>query len=267
VSGGPGIDGLTFAPAPAFGPIPGATLDGGDGSDSLIGGPGDDHLLSGGGDDYAAGGSGNDAIDGGTGRDTVDGGDGNDALEVRDKKTDSALCGNGSDSVRAEVLDSLDYACERVDYGPSGRVGRLRPLTGGGRFVPVPGQGGARIDRRILPDVLYLIRKYKVRVGAGFAMYGHKRYGEHPLGLATDLYPGPGGSWSKVAKLARWAEPRQNHPRFPFRWVGWNGDANHGDPWHCRASRGCPAHLHLSWSHSRGRPGHPVRTAWVWVVR
>ena len=267
VRGGPGVDGLSFAPAPTFGPVPGATLDGGDGGDSLLGGPGNDRLLSGAGDDYASGGPGNDVIDGGTGRDRVDGGDGNDRLTVRDRKVDSILCGNGKDSVRAEVLDSLDYACERVDYGAAGRIGRLRALTGGGRFVRVPGQGGARVDRRILPDVLYLIRRYRVHVVAGYATSGHKFHGEHPLGLATDLVPGPGGSWKLVGKAARWAEPRQNHPRLPFRWVGFNGDPLHGDPRHCKPSRGCPPHLHLSWSHSKGRPRHPVRTALVFAVR
>ena len=169
--------------------------------------------------------------------------------------------------MRAEVLDQLDFACERVDYGPPGSAGRLRPITGGGRFVPIPGQSWARVDRRILPDVLYLIRRYHVQVGDGYATIGHERHGEHPLGLAVDLYPGPGGSWREVARLAKWAEPRQNHPRPPFRWVGWNGDANHGDPRHCRISRGCPPHLHLSWDHSPGRPRHPVRTVWVFDVR
>ena len=67
--------------------------------------------------------------------------------------------------------------------------------------------------------------------------------------------------------LAKWAEPRQNHTRPPFRWVGWNGDANHGDPKHCRVSRGCPPHLHLSWAHTPGRPRHPVRTVLVFDVR
>ena len=43
-----------------------------------------------------------------------------------------------------------------------------------------------------------------------------------------------------MTRLARWAEPRQNRPRAPFRWVGYNGDANHG----------CGHHLHLSWSHA-----------------
>ena len=239
---------------------------GGDGDDALIGDAGNDALtgdrgadrLTGGdGNDFAVGGEGNDRVLGDRGRDRVDGGSGNDRLEVRDKKADSVLCGSGRDIARAEVLDSLDFACERVDYGPAGRIGRLRALTGGGRFVRIPGQTWARVDRRILPDVLYLVRRYKVRVGDGYALTGHKRHGEHPLGLAVDLYPGPGGSWRQVAKLAKWAEPRQNRPRWPFRWVGFNGDAMHGDPQHCKPSRGCPPHLHLSWAHSPGRAGAP----------
>jgi hypothetical protein len=165
------------------------------------------------------------------------------------------------------VLDQLDFACERVDYGPPGSIGRLRPITGGGRFVPIPGQAWALVDRRILLDVLYLIRRYHVLVGDGYATTGHEPHGEHPLGLAVDLYPGPGGSWRQVARLAKWAEPRQNHTRPPFRWVGWNGDANHGDPQHCRIRRGCPPHLHLSWDHSPGKPRHPVRRVWVFDVR
>jgi hypothetical protein len=206
-------------------------------------------------------------LDGGTGSDTLIGGAGSDSIVLRDRLSDSALCGAGQDVVRAEVLDQLDFACERVDYGPPGRVGRLRPIVGGGRFVPIPGQSWARIDRRILPDVLYLVRRYRVRVGDGYATIGHEPRGEHPLGLAVDLYPGPGGSWRDLGRLAKWAEPRQNRPRPPFRWVGWNGDANHGDPRHCRVSRGCPPHLHLSWAHSPGKPRRPVRKVWVFDVK
>jgi hypothetical protein len=106
-----------------------------------------------------------------------------------------------------------------------------------------------------------------VQVGDGYATRGHERHGEHPLGLAVDLYPGPGGSWREVARLAKWAEPRQNHTRPPFRWVGFNGDPMHGDPAHCKASRGCPPHLHLSWDHTPGKPRHPVRTVLVFDVR
>lgn len=258
---GDGDDVLTLtAPLPA-------DLDGGDGDDTLTGAAGADLLGGGPGFDTLSGDAGDDRIDGGTGGDAADGGAGADSIVLRDKLTDMASCGAGRDSVRAEVLDQLDFACEVVDYGPPGEVGRLRAITGGGRFVPIPGQPWARVDRRILPDVLYLIRRYHVQVGDGYATTGHEQRGEHPLGLAVDLYPGPGGSWRELGRLARWAEPRQHHPRPPFRWVGWNGDRNHGDPRHCRLSRGCPPHLHLSWDHSPGKPRHPVRRVWVFDVR
>jgi Ca2+-binding RTX toxin-like protein len=296
LTGGDGNDGLNAAGGADA--LDGGTgddyLDGGAGDDSLLGSDGYDTLAAGDGDDRADGGTGDDAVDGGSGndallgsvgddrltggdgadsldadggRDSADGGPGPDSIVLRDRFSDLAWCGSGRDNVRAEVLDQLDYACERVDYGPPGNVGRLRPIRGGGRFVVIPGMPWAKVDRRILPDVLYLVRRYHVRVGDGYALTGHKRYGEHPLGLAVDLYPGPGGTWRDVDRLARWAEPRQNRPRPPFRWVGYNGDSGHGNPRNCKPSRGCPPHLHLSWAHSPGRPGRPVRTVWVWEVR
>jgi hypothetical protein len=249
-------------------PAPRLEADLGDGDDSLelsLSLPAD--LRAGAGNDrLAVLGPAAATLDGGTGADTLVGGDGSDSIVLRDRLPDSALCGGGRDSVRAEVLDQLDFACERVDYGAPGRIGRLRPIVGGGRFVPIPGQPWASVDRRILPNVLYLVRRHHVRVGDGYATIGHEPRGEHPLGLAVDLYPGPGGSWRDVGRLAKWAEPRQNRPRPPFRWVGWNGDFNHGDPRHCRPARGCPPHLHLSWAHSPGKPRRPVRKVWVFDV-
>jgi hypothetical protein len=225
----------------------------------LVGmGPGDGVLAGGPGDDY---------LDARGAIDLVDAGAGADTLDLHDGQLDTAWCGSGQDVVRADVFDELDMACEEVDYGPLGSPGRVRAVTGGGRFVPIPGQTWALVDRRIVPDVLYLVGRYHVRVGDGYGSVGHEPLGEHPLGLAVDLYPGPGGSWRELARRARWAEPRQNHPRRPFRWVGWNGDYFHGDPAHCRVARGCPAHLHLSWAHSPGRAGYPVRTVFVFSVR
>jgi hypothetical protein len=205
----------------------------------------------------------------------VDGGPGDDLIQIRNGASDSAWCGRGRDSVVAEVPDFLDLGCERVDYGPPGSVGggapgsvgRIRALTGGGRWVPVPGQTWARVDRRILPDVLYLVRRYKVRIPEGYGTIGHEPFGEHPLGLAVDIEPGAGGTWDDVSRLARWAEPRQNHPRRPFRWVGWNGDFNHGHPSVCKPRLGCAPHLHLSWSHSPTPPRHLARTVSVFQVR
>jgi hypothetical protein len=223
-------------------------------------------VKGGSGDDALFGGAGPDVLLGDSGADSADGGEGDDVLELRDRRSDSALCGAGRDSVRAEVLDALDFECEVVDFGRAGRAGRVRAVRSGGRFVSIPGQPGEYIDRRILPNVLHLIQRYKLRITDGYALCCHKRLGEHPLGLAVDIVPGPGGSWAKVGRLARWAEPRRNRPRPPFRWVGYNGDVDHGDPAHCRLRYGCPPHLHLSWAHSPGIFGRPVRSVWVFDV-
>lgn len=135
---------------------------------------------------------------------------------------------------------------------------RVCETTGGGRFVGIPGFPGERIDRRLLRDVKWMIRKYKIYITDGFSTDPvHSANGEHPVGLALDIVPNraAGGRWRDLGRLARWAEPRQNQPRSPFRWVGYNGDANHG--------RG--HHLHLSWSHSPSKFGKPART--VYSVR
>lgn len=133
----------------------------------------------------------------------------------------------------------------------SGAGGRL---IGGGRIVPIPGQPGMTIDERLVPDLAFLKAKFHIAVTAGYAPTGHEAGGEHPLGLAVDLVPGPGGSWDDIDALARWAEPQQNHPRPPFRWVGYDGDSGHG--------RG--DHLHLSWIHGPAPGGPPA--SWVQVL-
>lgn len=130
--------------------------------------------------------------------------------------------------------------------------------TGGGRFVDIPGFPGEKIDRRLLKDIKFLRRKYNIFVTDGYSLSSvHSANGEHPIGLALDIVPnfGAGGNWNDIDRLARWAEPSQNQPRSPFRWVGYNGDANHG--------RG--HHLHLSFSHSSTPYNNPART--VYSVR
>jgi hypothetical protein len=273
LAAGPGCasaaDGSTECAAPLGTPaLTRIEVDAGDLDDSVgVQAPLPARILGGDGDDRLGGGDGADQLVGGAGSDFADGGAGDDSIDLRDVVTDSAWCGAGRDSVAAETLDALDLGCESVDYGPPGQVGRILQVSGGGRWLPIPGQTWARVDRRILADVLYLIRRYRVRITEGFGTIGHEPFGEHPLGLAVDIEPGPGGTWADVSRLARWAEPRQNHPRAPFRWVGWNGDYNHGHPSVCKPSRGCAPHLHLSWAHSGTPPRRLARNVWVFAVR
>ena len=117
----------------------------------------------------------------------------------------------------------------------------------------IPHDEGDRIDRRLLPNLRYLSDRFVTFfVADGYAGKPHERFGEHPLGLAVDIVPsdwdgkGCDGSWRQINRISRWAEPRQNQPRFPFRWVGYNHDKDHG----------CGDHLHLSWNHAPAKPFH-----------
>ncbi|MFL5885426.1 MAG: lytic murein transglycosylase, partial [Thermoleophilaceae bacterium] len=241
-------------------------LTGSDGPNRLEGGAGNDTLDANGGNDSLLGGSGNDTIAGDAGMDTIDAGTGNDTVDAVDGKKDVVGCGAGKDRASTDKADkrsSCELKGKAGDMPASPTPGKpsspgtpkgVKVVRSKGKFVGIPGFPGERIDSRLLHDFSYLKSKYHVAVTDGFALQGHEPGGEHPIGLALDLVPGAGGSWNDVDRLAKWAEPRQNHPRAPFRWVGYNGDAGHG--------RG--NHLHLSWMHAPSRRGHPAK--WVEVL-
>jgi uncharacterized membrane protein YgcG len=132
----------------------------------------------------------------------------------------------------------------------------LCKTVNGGRFVPIPGFPGEKIDRRVIPDIRWMKRHYDIFITDGYSTDPvHDVNGEHPIGLAVDIVPNTakGGTWNEIGDLAHLAEPHQNEPIMPWRWVGWNGDPGHG--------RG--NHLHLSWSHSPTEPKHPARVVYT----
>ena len=112
------------------------------------------------------------------------------------------------------------------------------------------------VDKRILPDLRWIAQRYPIYVTDGYSgplpsgewvgCHGcHVAGSDHYNGLAVDIVPLEGSSkcdaaWQGITRLAHWAEPVQNRPRAPFRWVGYDGDAGHG----------CGNHLHLSWNHA-----------------
>ena len=129
-----------------------------------------------------------------------------------------------------------------------------------GKIVPIPAsiphEEGDMVDRRIVPDLRWIAARYPIFVTDGYSgplpngeHVGcndcHVRNSDHYNGLAVDIVPLGGGgkcdtTWAPITRLALWAEPTQNHPVAPFRWVGYEGDAGHG----------CGNHLHLSWNHA-----------------
>jgi hypothetical protein len=147
-----------------------------------------------------------------------------------------------------------------------------------GRFIPIPDRvphvEGAYIDKRIKRNLIWLADHFRIYVTEGFAgrlpngkKVGcpscHVKHSEHKIGLAVDIVPLHNDwsgkcnkRWHSVTKLAKWAEPHQNEPLPPFRWVGYNGDEEHG----------CGNHLHLSWNHDdKYRKYKPSR--WVEVFK
>jgi hypothetical protein len=156
-------------------------------------------------------------------------------------------------------------------YSQAEPIPATKLLYGAGRIVPIPAsiahEEGDMVDKRILPDLRWIAKRYPIYVTDGYSgplpngehagcNRCHVRGSDHYNGLAVDLVPlgGDGkcdSTWAAITRLAHWAEPVQNKPRLPFRWVGYDGDAGHG----------CGNHLHLSWNHAAA----PEFTLASWV--
>jgi hypothetical protein len=154
----------------------------------------------------------------------------------------------------APLLGICAYAEAAKPPGPP------RILYGTGKIVPIPAsiphEEGDMIDQRLIPNLRWLAQRYPIYITDGYSgplpngehagCHGcHTKNSDHHYGLAVDIVAltsrsGCVGSWTGITRLAEWAEPIQNAPNAPFRWVGYNGDAGHG----------CGHHLHLSWNHA-----------------
>ena len=98
--------------------IRGITVSGGDGADSIVNTTATPSTLSGGdGTDSLEGGPGDDTLRGNNGVDTHTGGLGNDLIDSRGDRGDIVSCGDGLDTVRADVADTVAPDCETVDRG------------------------------------------------------------------------------------------------------------------------------------------------------
>jgi Ca2+-binding RTX toxin-like protein len=98
--------------------IIGITASAGDGADSITNTTSTRSTLSGGdGNDSLQGGSGNDILRGNQGVDTHAGGPGDDLIDVRGDRGDIVTCGDGNDTVKADITDSVAADCEIIDRG------------------------------------------------------------------------------------------------------------------------------------------------------
>jgi Transglycosylase SLT domain len=136
------------------------------------------------------------------------------------------------------------------------------------------GRPPQQVDARIYENVLWLLRRYDVRVTAGRET-GHRTHGD---GTAVDLVPATGTAqrdWDDtVGQLARdlgWTAScgssgaRPTCPLKPaIHWIGYDSYPSHGSPRTC--SGDCPAHIHVSWvSGCYGSGALVAPCAWVMV--
>jgi hypothetical protein len=158
--------------------------------------------------------------------------------------------------VLALACTALPCLAASASAGPTA----TRLVYAPGKIVPIPAsiphEVGDMVDKRIIPDLRWIAQRYPIFVTDGYSgplpdgeHVGcdecHTRGSDHYNGLAVDLVPLGAGTkcdaaWAPITRLALWAEPVQNQPIPPFRWVGYDGDAGHG----------CGNHLHLSWNHA-----------------
>jgi hypothetical protein len=160
-------------------------------------------------------------------------------------------------------LAALCLAAGAVSAAAEPPPSETRLVHAKGEIVPIPDsiphEAGDMVDRRIVPDLRWIAERYPIYVTDGYSgplpgrewagCHGcHVKNSDHYNGLAVDIVPlNPSSrcdaNWRGISRLARWAEPRQNRPVLPFRWVGYDRDAGHG----------CGHHLHLSWNHAPAR--------------
>jgi Ca2+-binding RTX toxin-like protein len=137
IAAGPGCSaGGSTATCPAGGII-GITVSASDGGDTINNTTPTPSTLSGGdGDDALQGGSGNDLLRGNKGVDNHNGGPGDDYIDTRGNAGDVVTCGAGTDTVIADVEDSVGPDCEIVDRG--GAVAPPPPTTPPSSPPPAP---------------------------------------------------------------------------------------------------------------------------------
>jgi hypothetical protein len=191
-----------------------ATVLGGPGADRLGSGDASDEMDGGEGNDSVSAGGGNDVVSGGLGTDELEGGPGSDRLVARDGLADVVRCGDGSDEVDADTLDTVAADCERVsrretappagggaDDGRPPKVEVGAPtlqLVGGGRRVRVyattsergtlSASGGLTMGGLTLP--VKTIDRERVRVGGGGAVLTYRLKGRHWRGARRALRAG-----------------------------------------------------------------------------
>jgi hypothetical protein len=171
--------------------------------------------------------------------------------------TDGELAAPGSAStgVTGCAGGGLDVPAGPANLHDAQRISSPRAFRILPSWALASGAGPGAVDARIYDDVVWILRRYHLRVTAARAA-GHHTHGD---GTAIDLTPADGitqATWDasagRVAHDLGWTPScgssgsRPACPLVPaIQFIAYDGYPSHGSPRTC--SRACPAHIHISW--------------------
>ncbi|MEA2313158.1 MAG: hypothetical protein QOE28_3126 [Solirubrobacteraceae bacterium] len=162
----------------------------------------------------------------------------------------------GEEAALAACADGLDAAARPADLHRAVILTEPRAYQSLPHWAWAGSSDPGAIDARLYPDLIWILRRYHLRVTAA-RQAGHRTHGD---GTAADLVPADGTAqpvWDASAgALARdlgWTPAcaasgsRPACPLVPaIQFVGYDGYPGHGSPRTCAGT--CPAHVHVSWA-------------------
>jgi hypothetical protein len=150
----------------------------------------------------------------------------------------------------------IDVAVGPANLGGAERVAQPRAFRSLPVWAMAPGRAPQLVDARIHEDVLWILRRYHLRVSAAREA-GHRTHGD---GTAIDVVPADGttqpvwdASAGRLAHDLGWSAGCAASGTRPvcrlvpaIQFVGYDGYPGHGSVRTCTGR--CPAHLHVSWA-------------------
>jgi hypothetical protein len=173
------------------------------------------------------------------------------------RQTDDALTAAAGQTVLSDCAEAgLDLTVGPANLRAAQRVASPRAFRTLPAWAPAAGREPGAVDARLYGDVVWILRRYHLRVSAAREA-GHNTHGD---GTAVDLVPADGNGqaiWdSSAGRLARdvgWTAACARSGTRPacrlapaIQFIGYDGYPDHGSPRTCTGD--CPAHLHLSWA-------------------
>src|SRR3954451_9140111 len=187
-------------------------------------------------------------------------------------ETDDELASSAGSDTGTCAAGGPDTPAGPAELTTAVRVDSPRSFTQLPPWAMAAGRAAEAVDTRVYADVVWILRRYHLRVTAAREA-GHHTHGD---GTAVDLVPAAGAAqpaWdASTGRLAHdlgWTRACGRSGSRPvcllaraIQFIGYDGYPGHGSPRTCRGA--CPPHLHVSWrSPCYGTSGLGPPCGWI----